>query len=81
VADAAFTFTGPSETGYYQYTDLDAGSMLVAEPGGTYHIRAMEDFLPMPPDSRWEPAADPGPLPRAKAKAAAATDGTEGSGK
>jgi hypothetical protein len=66
VADR-FTFTGQSTLGYFSYADTDTGRMLVADPGGTYGIRATEAGLAVPPpDGRWTGAqapASPSSLP------------------
>ena len=66
-----YTFTGLGPTGYYAYTDLATEKMLIAEPGGTYGIRAVEEGFPVPPgDGRWVTAAPPSPPPPAPAKQA-----------
>ena len=57
---ATYTFTGQSQLGYYAYSDVSTGRMLVAEPGESYQIRACEQGLAVPPpDGRWVAAADP----------------------
>lgn len=48
-----FTFTGPVTTGYYYLRDSATGQMLVAEPGKTYDIQAVDPSVPVPPDDRW----------------------------
>lgn len=62
-----FTFTGQGTLGYFSYADTDTGRMLVADPGGTYGIRATEQGLVVPPpDGRWasaEAPASPPPVP------------------
>lgn len=52
-------FNGGATTVYADYIDAEAGSTLVAEPGGTYDIEPARGHvreLPMPPDDRWKPA-------------------------
>jgi hypothetical protein len=67
VADS-FTFTGPATLGYMAYADTETGEMLVAEPGQSYGIRAVEPGLPVPPgDGRWT-AAPPGAPPDGRRK-------------
>ena len=66
-----YTFTGLGPTGYYAYTDLATEKMLIAEPGESYGIRAVEEGFPVPPgDGRWVTAAPPSPPPPAPAKQA-----------
>ena len=85
VADR-FSFTGQSTLGYFSYADTDTGRMLVADPGGTYGIRATEQGLVVPPpDGRWTsaeavdaPSWSPPPVPDLE-PALTATTGTEGS--
>jgi hypothetical protein len=84
VADR-FTYTGSSTLGYPAYGDIEAGTMLIAEPGGSYAIRATEPGAPVPPgDGRWgaaqapPPPASPPPPPPAAGAVAAVTGGTEG---
>lgn len=64
---ARFTFTGHSQLGYPAYRDQDTRQMLIADPGGTYHIEAIGGPDPVPPgDGRWlaTPGSDsPPPLP------------------
>jgi hypothetical protein len=51
-----FKFTGHSKTGYPDYADMATGRMLVAEPGESYEIRAVNQGAPVPPDDgRWDP--------------------------
>ena len=65
------SFTGQSTLGYFSYADTDTGRMLVADPGGTYGIRATEQGLVVPPpDGRWTsaeavdaPSWSPPPVP------------------
>lgn len=53
-----YTFNGLTTLGYFAYSDSDTGAMLVAEPGGTYRIRAVDEGTPVPPpDGRWETAS------------------------
>ena len=71
-----FSFTGLGPLGYPSYVDLSTDTMLIAETGGTYGMRAVEPAFPVPPgDGRWSavapaPAAPPGPPPPAAAKPA-----------
>jgi hypothetical protein len=69
-----FTYLGQGTLGYPSYADLETGTMLVAEPGQSYGIRAVEQGFPVPPgDGRWsasrssarsaKSAAPPGPPP------------------
>jgi hypothetical protein len=52
-----FTFLGPEPVlGYMAFRDLDTGTALVASPGQSYRIGAVEEGLPMPPDARWVPS-------------------------
>lgn len=48
-----FNYLGLSTLGYPSYADTDTGRMLVADPGGSYGIRAIEDGAVPPPDGRW----------------------------
>lgn len=64
-----FAYTGHSALGYPSYADTETGTMLVAEPGGSYGMRAV-DGGPVPPtDGRWaqplseESGAPPGVEP------------------
>lgn len=64
MAADTYTFTGPSTLGYPSYADLETGTMLIADPGHSYGIRAVEEGFPVPPgDGRWATAAPPGPPP------------------
>lgn len=64
-----YKYLGYAVLGYPDYADAGdgdrAGKMLVAEPGGSYEIRAINDGAPVPPDDdRWDPPyARPGPDP------------------
>jgi hypothetical protein len=50
----AYTFTGYATMGYPDYADLATGRMLVAQPGGSYGIRAIDGKMTVPPgDGRW----------------------------
>ncbi len=65
VADR-FSFTGLGPLGYPSYVDLSTDTMLIAETGGTYGMRAVEPAFPVPPgDGRWTAArpVPPGPPP------------------
>ena len=67
----SYDYTGLSILGYPAYADTGTGKMLVAEPGGSYGIRAIDAGLAVPPpDGRWAEAgsngnggAPPGPPP------------------
>lgn len=81
----SYNYLGASQLGYPAYADLDTGRMLVAEPGGTYGMRAVEAGLSVPPpDGRWgAPDGPPAPAifspPPAPATAAeTGGEGTEG---
>lgn len=55
----AFTFLGQVTTGFPDYRDTATSRMLVAEPGGSYGIEAIDGQLPVPPaDGRWAAAAE-----------------------
>lgn len=79
MADAAYMFTGYATRGYPSYADLETGRMLIADPGGTYQMRAINPGLPVPPDDgRWDalvPAKTTG-----KAKAAEGAPAGAGGG-
>lgn len=78
MADAAYTFTGYATCGYPSYADLETGRMLIADPGGTYRMRAINPGLPVPPDDgRWDAVAPAKVTSKAKA-ADSAPAGTEG---
>jgi hypothetical protein len=54
-----FVYTGSGTRSYMDYCDLATDRMLVAEPGGTYGMRATWDKLPVPPgDGFWEEAPE-----------------------
>ncbi len=54
----AYTFTGHQRLGYFGYLDTESQKMLVADPGGSYAIKAVDAGLAVPPpDGRWEAAA------------------------
>ena len=82
----AYKFTGTQTLGYFAYGDVSTGRMLVADPGGSYQIRACEEGLAVPPpDGRWvtaeapsAPSWSPPPVPDLE-PALTATTGTEGS--
>lgn len=72
----SFNYLGGSQLGYPAYADVETGTMLIADPGGRYKIRAVEPGHPVPPgDGRW--AAPPPPVifspPPAPAAAAPAS--------
>jgi hypothetical protein len=57
VPAAQYTFTGYVTTGYQDYRDTGTGKMLVADPGGSYGIQAIDLQLAVPPpDGRWTAA-------------------------
>jgi hypothetical protein len=63
-----YTYTGPMPLGYPQYTDLETGAMLSAQPGEDYQMRSVEGDMPVPPgDGRWAlvppPVVPPKPVP------------------
>jgi hypothetical protein len=71
-----FTYTGVSTLGYLSYADTGTGKMLVADPGGSYGIRAIDPGLAVPPpdgrwaaagggwdETPWEPPPSPPPVP------------------
>ncbi len=58
----AFAYLGKDTRGYVSYADTDTGQMLIADPGGSYGIRAVEQGLAVPPpDGRWAAPAAPPP--------------------
>ena len=80
-ASDTFTFIGQQTTGWYRYRDAATGSMLVADPGGTYQIRPLEPDLPVPPDGQWVAAFTASPPAKAKASTSeTAPPQAEGSG-
>jgi hypothetical protein len=51
-----YTYTDQVKRGYFAWVDADTGRMLIAEPGESYNIRAVEDWAEVPPpDGRWVP--------------------------
>jgi hypothetical protein len=44
-----YEYTGFQPMGFPDYRDLDTQEMLVAEPGGTYRIGAVDASWPVPP--------------------------------
>ena len=59
-----YTFTGLGPLGYYSYVDTATDTMLIAETGGTFGMRAIEPAFPVPPaDGRWTAAVPPSPPP------------------
>jgi hypothetical protein len=74
-----YIYRGHATLGYPDYADRATGRMLIAEPGGTYQIRACADGLPMPPGGPWE-AVTPPPPPVAPVPAAAPKTGTSAKG-
>jgi len=61
VPAAQYTFTGLSLLGYPSYANTDTGKTLVAEPGESYGIRAIDPGLAVPPpDGRWAEAGGDG---------------------
>ena len=68
----AYNYTGYQTLGYPSFVDTSTDVMLVAEPGGTYGIRAVEEGLAVPPsDGRWEAVKSAPPNPTVTAKPAA----------
>jgi len=68
-----YTFTGLGPLGYPSYVDTVTETMLIAQTGGTYGMRAVEPAFPVPPgDGRWSaaPPAPAAPPPPAAAKPA-----------
>ena len=61
-APTRYRFTGHADKGYYSYAAPESeGGMLLATPGQTYTLRALEDHLPVPPtDGQWEAVASGG---------------------
>lgn len=53
MASDFYTYTGQATQGWFRYRDAATGSMLVAEPGGTYQIVPLEFDLPVPPGNQW----------------------------
>jgi hypothetical protein len=50
----SYVFTGLNILGYPDYADTGTGRTLVAEPGGSYGIRAIDGRAAVPPgDGRW----------------------------
>lgn len=65
---ATYEFTGYVTTGFPDYRDTATGRMLVAEPGGSYGIEAINLADAVPPGTQWAAAnghsgAPPGPPP------------------
>ena len=62
-----FTFLGHSTLGFPDYCDMATGRMLIADPGESYEIRAVNQGAPVPPDDgRWDPPyvrPRPAPVP------------------
>lgn len=67
-----YSFTGYVTTGFPDYRDTATGRMLVAEPGGSYGIEAINLTDAVPPGALWTAAgngssakggAPPGPPP------------------
>ena len=55
-----YTFTGLGPLGYPQYVDSVTETMLIADTGGTYGIRTVEEGFPVPPgDGRWAAVSPP----------------------
>jgi len=56
VANPQYTYIGYGALGYADYIDTATDKMLMAEPGGSYGIRAVNEGAPVPPaDGRWDP--------------------------
>ena len=43
-----FTYRGRTTLGFPDYVDRATGTMLIAEPGGAYQIRAAGEQFPVP---------------------------------
>lgn len=57
-----YIYRGRETLGFPDYVDRSTGTMLIAEPGGTYPIRAISGTFPVPPAGPWEnPAPPPAP--------------------
>jgi hypothetical protein len=57
VPDPQYAYTGYATLGYADYADTATDRMLVASPGGSYGIRAIDGMAPVPPpDGRWATA-------------------------
>ncbi len=66
-----YLYTGTEVRTYTGYRDQGTDRPLVAAPGGTYAMTAVQGAGPLPvppPDGRWRPA----PVPRARKSAAQA---------
>jgi hypothetical protein len=67
VPGPSYTFTGYVTTGFPDYRDTATGRTLVADPGGSYSIEAIDPGRPVPPYGPWAAAAvsgaPPGPPP------------------
>jgi hypothetical protein len=68
VPAATYEFTGQNTLGYPDFRDTATGKMLVAEPGGSYGIAAIDGGGVPPGDGRWTEASvssgpPPGPPP------------------
>lgn len=76
----AFPYLDSTERGYLSYVDADTDEMLVAHPGRSYRMRAVEENLPVPPgDGRWGDKPAPPARPAAPAATTARDAGeTEG---
>jgi hypothetical protein len=61
----AYQYTGQFTLGYPDYRNAHTGKMLVAEPGVSYSIAAVDGQAPVPPaDGRWLASAEaPAPPP------------------
>ena len=76
-----YTFTVLGPLGYPSYVDTVTETMLIAQTGGTYGMRAVEPAFPVPPgDGRWAPVppAPPAPPPPAAKPAVTVPAANEG---
>jgi hypothetical protein len=81
VAGGPYSFSGLNTLGYPDYRDLGTGRMLVAAPGESYEIAAIDGQLVVPPpDGRWAAAssgAPPGITPPPPVPPVPAVEGSE----
>lgn len=71
---SSYAYTGGATMYYQDYRDAETGKMLVASPGETYWIVAIDDTrFPVPPsDGRWMEAPPPPPPPPSGPKSVSA---------
>ena len=77
-----YTYTGYATLGFADYVDNDTDRMLVADPGCSYSMRAVDGKAPVPPaDGRWQLAmsgAPPSPPPVPEVPSVPAVTAPEG---